>query len=271
MNPPSAAQATLYTFRYAPPDAPESAISFDFSDPVPRRLSAEATLLSDPPASGGGAAQCEFEILVVAPSLRDDARWREGLAGWLAQPAPPEAVSVNSGRVLVAWRRTRAQIAALPEQAHAALEAVVEFAYYENELRKLEEGLAGSWPSVEADLPLAYDIAASKLRDDEEIGQRVRQALQRRITLARIEPHLYFPPARFSNLARELGESLREATRCEERAEFADGQMEAQEYVYEMASQRLGEFRHARHAFYLEVLIVALLAAEVVLMVIRIL
>ena len=95
----------------------------------------------------------------------------------------------------------------------------------------------------------------------------MQAVLQSRMQLSRIEPHVLRPAQHLPPAARVLGESLREATLCEERLETADGQIETQEYVYELASQRLGEHRHARKGFMLETIIIILLAAEVLLMI----
>ncbi|MGD0308846.1 MAG: hypothetical protein ABSC02_06110 [Acidobacteriota bacterium] len=271
MNPSSNAQATLYRLRFAPPTAQGGPIVFTFSDPTPWQAVGEAEYLSAPPTSAAFPVNERIDILVLPSSLKDDSRWLEGARAWLTQPDQPEAFSVQAGGIQVSWRPGQAVIVAPPAQALAALEAVVDFAYYENELRKIEKEIAGAWPAVEADTPLAYNTVVSDLSRDKETGQRVHQLFQNRMRHARIEPHLIRPPARFSRPARDLSEGLREAALCKERAETADGQVEVQEHVYEMASQRLGEFRHARQGFILETIIIVLLAVEVILMIIEIL
>ena len=267
MNPSTTAQATLYHLRFAPPAAEGGPIVFAFSDPTPWQAVGESEHLSAPPTNEAFPVDERLDILVLPPALRDDIRWRKGTAAWLARLGQPEALSVQAGEIQVSWQPGRALIAAPPAQALTALEAVVDFAYFENKLSEVEKEIASAWPAVEADTPLAYNIVASDLSRDKEIGQCVRRLFQIRMRHARIQLHLARPPARFSRPARELGEGLREAALCEERVESADGQIEAQEHVYEMASQRLGEFRHARQGFLLETIIIVLLAIEVILMI----
>lgn len=266
MNSPTHSQPTLYRLRCASALEKGGPLTFAFADPVPRQISGAAETLAAPPIAGATNARENLDILVVPVALKDDRRWREGVADWLARPDQSPAISVRAGEIQVSWQPGRAVIVAPPTQAGAALDAVVDFAYYENELRSLEEEIASAWPAVAADTPLAYDITKADLARDKEIGLRARQVLHHRMRHARIDAQLCRPPARFAHLPAELGEALRDAARCAERAETADGQIEVREYVYEMAGQRLGEFRHARQGFIMEAIIIALLAGEVVLL-----
>jgi hypothetical protein len=268
MNAPSNSQPTLYRLWFVLPSEHSYPLAFCFADPAPRQVAGEAQPLTAPPTSGVINSKDGLEVLVLPSAYEDDSRWREGARDWLALPDQPEVLSAQWGAIQVSWHPGRAVIVAPPAEASATLEAVVDFAYYENELRRLEQEIAAGWSAVEGDAPLVYDIAKSRLAGDKEIGQRVQQVLQRRMRHARIEPHLRRPPASFSQQARELGNALRGAAQCEERMETVDGQIEVQEYIYEMASQRMGEFRHARMSSILETIIIALLAAEVILMII---
>lgn len=264
MNSLALASPTLCRLRFAPAAEPAGAISFSFADPAPSQATGDAVPLNTPPPADSAAlVPADLEILVGPAALRDDPRWRDGATAWLAAPA---ALTARHGEWQVAWCIGRAVLFAPPPLTAAALEAVVDFAHYEHELRRIERALTAAWPAVEADTPLAYDITKADVARDREIGRRARAVLQLRISLSRIEPHLSRPPARFPRAAAELGAALREGALCDVRAETASDQLEAQEYVYEMASQRLGEYRHARQGFVLETIIILLLAAEVVLL-----
>jgi hypothetical protein len=208
-------------------------------------------------------------ILVVPPFSRDNPERREAAIGWMeAAPAGGQHahLSVKSGEAFVLWQPERAVVAYCGGQLAEVLEAVVEFSFVETLLSSLERELSLGWPGVEQDTPLAYKIEATDLRRDEEIGLRAKAVLQLRMRHVRAEPLVARAPARFGRLAAEVGDGLREQARFEQRLEVLDGQIEVQEYVYELASQRLGEFRHAREGFIIEMIIVALLAAEVVLL-----
>jgi hypothetical protein len=210
-----------------------------------------------------------FEAWVIAPTLKDSPLAKEASGPWLENSASGHGcspLSVRFGELLVIWVPGRALLVAPPAQAGPAWESLLDFAYHEGELRKIEADIRSAWPGVEQDTPLAYDAQKRDLERDAQIAQRARNVLALRTRLARLEPHLDSTPPRFGPLAVQLAEALREKARCEERLQYADAQIEVQESVYEMASQRLGEFRNARSTFVTEAVIIVLLAAEVLLM-----
>jgi hypothetical protein len=65
---------------------------------------------------------------------------------------------------------------------------------------------------------------------------------------------------------RRLGDALLEEAEREDRCATLDARIEAAEYVYELVGQRAGEFRHAREGYWIEWVIVVLLAAELAVM-----
>ena len=238
----------------------------DFSEPFSDRL---RVVQKDHEWRPSGTDSELSRILVVPPFSKDDPRRRDAAAGWMnaaSDGGQDSHILVKAGDALVLWRPERAVVAYGGGQLAEVLEAVAEFCFVERLLAGLEREVSLGWPGVEQDTPLAYKIEATDLRRDPEIGLRARGVLQLRMRHVRAEPLVAQAPARFGRLAAELGEGLREQARCEQRLEVLDGQIEVQEYVYELASQRLGEFRHAREGFIIEVIIVALLAAEVVLL-----
>jgi hypothetical protein len=217
-------------------------------------------------------------ILVVPAFSKEDPNRREAAQAWLREGSSggrPMSSAVKVAEAFVLWCPGRAVIAYGGSQGtgqlEELLECVADFAFVEGSLSALERGVLEGWPGVEQDTPLAYKIDKADLARDEEVGRRAKSVLHLRMRHVRAEPLVWMGPARFGRLAAEVGEGLREETRCEERLEMLDGQIEAQEYVYEMASQRFGEFRHARESFLIEAIIVALLAAEVVLLLVDLL
>ena len=263
MNLTNLAQPMLYRLHLAATHQPSSPINYAFTDPAPQQVYGDMQPWAVAPLVAHLSDAPFLEILVLPIALRDDRHWRDGAASWLAQAAETPPLLARADQIQVAWCPGRVTIMSPPAQAAAALDAVVDFAYFEYQLRGLEQELAAAWPAVEMDSPLAYKISQVDASRDLVIGERMRQVLARRLRHARIEPHLSRPPVRFIPLLAELGITLREVARCEERAATADGQIEVQEYIYEMASQRLGEYRHARQSILLEAIIVGLLAAEV--------
>ncbi len=191
----------------------------------------------------------------------------EVLDSWLESGdvvATPPRVMVKSRAAEVTWRPGRVVLRCERDQINPLLMALVEFHYFEKELRKIESEIDASWSVLNQDRRLAFQVTDQDLIESKSLGNRMEQTLERRMRHVRIEPHLYLPGMQLSVAAQKLGEELREKTRCEARCEAADSQIEVFEHVYEMASQRLGEFRDARYGHKLEWIIILLLAAEIV-------
>ena len=256
----------LFVVLRGPGSADDSIGVVDFSEPFAERL---RIFEKDREWHPSGSDSEFSRILVVPPFSKDDPKRRQAASGWLeagSDAGQNADIAVKAGDAYVLWNPERAVVAYGGGQLAEVLEAVVEFSFVERLLAGLEREVSLGWSGVEQDTPLAYKIEAADLRRDQEIGLRAKSVLQLRMLHVRAEPLLARAPARFGRLTAELGEELREQARCEQRLEVLDGQIEVQEYVYELASQRLGEFRHARDGFIIEVIIVALLAAEVILL-----
>ena len=201
---------------------------------------------------------------VPSETATDAEQWWEEKNDARAQP-----VLVKYRGVELMWRPGRAVLQCDPGQTEPLLLAVVEFAHYECELRRIEREIAESWGELEQDKALAFEVTPADLERGEAVGARMGRALGRRIRHARIEPHLYEPEATQPAASRRLGAELREKARIETRLETVDGQIEVFEDVYEMSGQRMGEFRAAREEHVLEWVIVLLLAAELVLLLVQ--
>lgn len=257
-------QPTLLQFDYATPGPATGEVVFAFAHPAACSLVGQSQPFS---ASLPPSAKETFAVLVIPATHKDDASLKETARAWLtASPRTADAVSVRSGELQVQWQSSRAILIAPAALAPAALAALVDFFHHETILAQCEAQIARQWSTVEADAPLAYTVTQSDLKNDHAIGQRMQAVLGTQLRLSRLEPGILRPAPHLPAHTRALGEALREATDCEDRLESAVGQIETQQYVYELTSQRLGEHRHARQGFVLETIIIILLAAEVALM-----
>ena len=172
---------------------------------------------------------------------------------------PPIVVKVRDAQVT--WRPGRAVIQGTADQVEPLLAALVDFSYYEAELRRLELELADSWRRLEEDTPLAYDVKQADMAEGQGRGQEDGADLAAAMRHVRIEPHLYRPAAHLPAAARDLGERLREAARVEDRSSRRRKDREFRE-VYESGSQRINDFRAARQGFILESVIIVLLGGR---------
>jgi len=149
-----------------------------------------------------------------------------------------------------------------PDQADSLISALVEFAHYERHLRRIEAEIAQGWPDLDQDKGLAFEVTPADLDRRAIVGERVNRTFSQRIHLARIEPHLNQPADTLPAAAHKLGAELREKSQIEARFETVDGQLEVFEYIYELSSQRIGEYKAAREEHTLEWIIIVLLAVE---------
>jgi hypothetical protein len=188
----------------------------------------------------------------------------------LPSTAAPQVPAANDASAIylkyrgveLTWRPGHATLQCDPGQADSLLPALAEFAHYEGELRRIETEIATGWAELDQDKALAFEVKPTDLARSEVVGGRMNRAFGRRISYARIEPHLYEPDAALSAAGQKLGAELREKARIEARLETVDAQLEVYEHVYEMSSQRLGEYRASHEEHKLEWIIIVLLAAE---------
>lgn len=246
--------------RYVQRGEPPETVLVRFTDPAP------AVAISVSPTE---AAQDNFttadtlDVKIVRPQYA-----KQGLGEW-ADPlssGSPRPVYVRYRGVELQWHPGRAVLLCDPEQVEALLAAVAEFAHYEGELRRIEQEIAAAWHEIEQDNTLAFDVTPTDLGRSDAVGIRMERTFRRRILFARIEPHLGLPAADLPAAAQKLGEELREKAGVESRAEIVDSQLEVFEHIYEMASQRMGEYKAARQGHIMEWVIIVVLAAETLLM-----
>jgi hypothetical protein len=233
-----------------------------FKDPAPRY----AILAGAAAISHGDALEVVLLPLTASPQMAAlDASWLAKASA----PATPPPVYVKYRGVELMWRPGRAVLQCDPEQTESLLSALVEFAYYESELRRIESEIAAAWAELEQDKGLAFNVTRADLKRGEVVGGRMSRALERRIRMARIEPHLYEPDAGSPAASQKLGAELRDKARIESRLETVDAQIEVFEDIYEMGGQRMGEFRASQEEHVLEWIIIILLAGELLLLLIQ--
>lgn len=260
-----AVRATLHHIRFVEQVTDDQVVLLEFAHPVSRKAVDVVTELDAPPAPPETSNADELLVLTVPPQLKDNPRWRDEIHKWGThttdrRAAPPITVKIKNVEVL--WRPGRAVIFAALEQAEPMLEALVDFAFFEGELRKLEREIADFWPEVERDTPLAYEVKKNDPERFEEVRRQMDTVLARRMRHARMESNLYWPPAYLPRPAYELGELLREEASVEDRVELVDGQLEVQESVFELSSQRISDYRLTRHGLILEWIIIIVLVGE---------
>ncbi len=128
----------------------------------------------------------------------------------------------------------------------------------------MEREIELDWDRAESDVPIANHVDSEDMSRLGDIGAMTRTVFLRRIRLAKLELPLAKCQALLPLFARKLAARLRVKFDSAQRAETLDGQIEVYEYIYEMASQRMGEYGNFRKEYILEILIVVILACELI-------
>ncbi len=236
----------------------------EFVDPAPRRAVCRAPGTAPEPGDG-------IDVLTAPGSAGDDPMLSAGPAQWVADgsSATPTVVTVHGAQVV--WTPARAAILAPADRTEPFLRALVEFCYFEAQLRALEAETAAAWPLLDADSALSRTVTTHDPDRFEDVTARAAQALDRRVRLARIVPYLYQPRPHLPPLANQLIDRLRERAHIENRHEALAAQLDVFDRVYEMTSQLISDFTASRQQKTLEWVIIVLLAAETLLLLIDLL
>ena len=219
-------------------------------------------------AAPAAEAPDELVVVHVAPeALRQTAEGRRAAAWFEGSPAiaavgacPPVAVGA------VRWRPGRALVTAPEKDLEPCLSALAEFAFHEGELRRLEAETAAGWAQAEADSPLMARADRAGAARSDAVADRCAAVALLRLRAAQVEPHLVAPPGAWGEAACDLGRRLRDESDVETRLEVLDGQIEVYEYIYELACQRISDYRHFHREYVVEVLIVIILGIETLML-----
>ena len=184
--------------------------------------------------------------------------------GGLAAGQPTVELMLRSERIL--WRPGQALLIGPPERLDEVLPGLIEFAFYETELRRLEREVEADWPTAEADIRLTHGVDRAELRHQPHVDVMTAHTTRRRMRFARLEPCLEKPPISLPGPARRLASELAMQAEVVDRLGWLDDRLEVYEDLYELANDRLSEFSYFSREYRVELWIIVLLIAEVVIM-----
>jgi hypothetical protein len=165
----------------------------------------------------------------------------------------------------IRWWPEWAIVQCKPECKREMLAALVEFAFYEGELRVLEAGLKAREPQAERDVSMAYQIDIAHLQERNRIKETIEFFTRMRLTFARLQPRLGKASPNLPSDSRAILTALFKHADVEERALALDGRLEALEDLYEGTNDRLADYRWYHSGTLLELAIVMLLVVETLL------
>jgi len=152
--------------------------------------------------------RADLGLLVLPGSPDHDGTLPAEAIAWVEEGGPTQLLALQGA--VVAWAPGRAVIIVASDRLAAVRAAVVEFCFFERELRSIEAEVAAAWPHVDADAPLAFEFNDRDAGRRREIGDRFRRTVALRGRLARLAPHLERPPLFPPTLASQVAERLRE-------------------------------------------------------------
>lgn len=242
-----------------------------FRDPYPRSAIDEPMLLEEllslaavyPPPTDG------FVCLLLPSGSATPIELQRRAEEWindrqLSAEFPLLDLVVQSDRIL--WRPGRAVVIGSPRRFDDVLTGLIDFSFYEAELRKLEYELEADWTTAEADVPLTHGVDAETLLRRPHVDEMTRRMALRRIRFARLSPRLEKASVSLPGPIRRLASELAQQAEIIDRLRSVDDRLEVFEELYELANDRLGEFSHFRREYRLEAWILVMLFVEVALM-----
>jgi hypothetical protein len=208
-------------------------------------------------------------LVAVCMHPDSESEWRMIGDGWLTPRDDADAaqvVSVQGPGTAISWLPGRAIISTRSEGREDALAALTEFAFYEAELRRLEQALEEKEGFAEADVAPAHRIRFRDRRHWDQFGEFAEQCARMRLTFARLQPRLAKTSRSLRPNARRLVAQLMRAADVKARARSFDRRLKACENLYESAHDRVMRFRWHLTGWLLESAIVAVLVLGIVLM-----
>ncbi len=262
--------------RFLPAAPPGAKVLARFRDPYDRVAVAETIPLDRLPPAADTAEPFDGFHFLFLPSGSTNTPYEQQKRGedWMQAPAgdpfavQPIDLTLRNDRVL--WRPGRALVLGAPDRMDEILAALVHFAFYEGEMRRLEQEIREDWPLVERDLSLTHQVGAADLKRWPDANRMVRLTALRRVRLTRLDLYLSKVPAQLTgNVRKVYAELLLWCPELPDRYIALDDQIEIYEDLYESANDRLSEYAYFRKEFIVEAWIVVILALELAAVVVE--
>jgi len=210
-----------------------------------------------------GAATAVIALLSSNSSGSTPETVRDKLAG---EAREPPKLSLKQGTELVEWWPGRALVRSSAEARAHVLAAVVDFMFFEGELRDLETIVAAGEEGALADLEVAHRVRSRDRQRWNTLFYAMQRFTRARLIFARLEPELAAELSALPAPARRWLGRMYDAALVEDRAEALNDRLEALEDFYDNATQRVADFRWYLEGRRLEVTIILILVLECLLM-----
>jgi hypothetical protein len=208
------------------------------------------------------------ELFVVFVQPKAVAEWEEISSGRFFTSTDPDAPSADvkwkEGRVQ--WQPGLAVVYLRGALQEEVLSALVEFAFYESELRRLEAEMDTREATAFDDVSRAHTIQRRDKGHWPRFTAAIEAFTRMRLAFARLSPRFVEAARGPGSFSYRLASRLLQQARTEARAEALDTRLEACEELYEGGNDRVADHKGWYNGHILEVIIVAILLVEVVLL-----
>jgi hypothetical protein len=206
-------------------------------------------------------------IVFVPPEAK--AEWERIGSGWLTSPGDAEAVEPVTISVLgdrIHLRPGRVVVEGKNGLRDEIVAGLTEFAFYEAEVRTLEQSIETCEAQARVDAPRTFRIQRKDRADWPRFGQMIEKLAQFRLSFAALEPKVARGSRALTKAGLEIATRLFRAATTSFRMEGLDGRLEVCEELYEGAIDRIADYHGWHTGHILEVIIIAILLAEAALM-----
>jgi hypothetical protein len=232
----------------------------------PREIVAVSEPIDLADAGGDGRPEGAFDIVWLPPSagstLDLEKRLEAESTGSDGRRRPPIRASLRSVRVV--WTDSCALIAAPADQLDDSIDAVVRFTLAERAMTGIEREMNALWPEIDAVKPLTHSVKRRQLGEQRKLDALTERSTDLNVEFMRLEKAIEQLDPRLASGSKRLYAELALQAGIHDRLEALGEPVDYADELFERANSRLTEARHAWTGFYLEALIVVVLAAEVV-------
>jgi hypothetical protein len=212
--------------------------------------------------------ECIEQLFLLHVPEGSSAQMRERAKALVDAPERAEAnrmLTVEHGSESLEWRPGFAIVNCRDKSRNDIVSALVDFAFYEGNLRALEQTLVKTELQAQSDVALAHRVRYRDRGQWERLTDCAEQCSRMRLTFARLEPQLLAACEIGPSAARRWITPLTERTNIETRLESLNDRLEALEELYEGATQRISEYRWYKGGHALELIIIVILLIETIM------
>jgi hypothetical protein len=202
-------------------------------------------------------------IVYVPPEAKEE--WERIGSEWLSSkggPESPETATVSVLNDQIHWRPGLAVVEGKVGLRDEVVAALTEFAFYEGEVRSLEQTIETYEAQARLDAPKTIIVKKKDRSDWSRFAAIMESLTQHRITFASLEPRIEKGSRMLKKHSRAIANRLFRAADTSSRMEGLNGRLEVCEEIYDGAIDRIAEYRGWHTGHVLEVIIIALLLLE---------